>query len=162
MENLRASKPRDTLALCSWWCQPGAMTLIACATSFVSGGHEVDRPEIVFPDGYGTANFLVTTLQASSSFIRESLPGPLPAVDVTRLGRWAVSVSTYQRASTASFYCPLVVFGFGPSRAVAELPGPLPFDGRHEVRLLGRPTPPGFFEFTVHIGGISTETAGNQ
>ena len=137
------------------------MTLIACATSFVWRGHEVDRPEIVFPEGYGTANFLVTTLQASSSFLREASPDPLAGVDVTRLGRWAVSVSTYQLASTGSFYCPLVAFGLGPSRAVAELPGPLPFDGRLEVRLLGRPAPPGFFEFTVHIGGISAEPAGN-
>ncbi len=139
------------------------MILIACATSFVSGGHEVDRPEVVFPEGYGTGNFLVTTVQASPSFVREdATSGALPGMDVMRLGRWAVSVSTYQRTSTASFYCPLVVFGLGPSRAAGELPGPLPFDGRVEVRLLGRPTPAGIFEFTVHIGGISTEAPGNQ
>jgi hypothetical protein len=139
------------------------MTLIACAMSFVTGGHEVDRPEIVFPEGYGTANFLVTSLQANPSFIREDATGGAPqGMDVMRLGRWAVSVSTYQRSSTGSFYCPLVVFGLGPSRAVAELPGPLPFEGWVQVRLLGKPTPPGVFEFTVHIGGIGTEPAGNQ
>jgi hypothetical protein len=133
------------------------MGLIASALSGVGSGHEVDRPEVAFPVGFGPENFLVTSVRASPSFI--ALPGRSPLeADVVRLGRWAVSVSTYQRTATASLYFPLVAFGFGPSRAAAELPEPLPFDGVVTVHLLGRPIPPGPFEFTIHIGGVAANT----
>lgn len=134
------------------------MALIASAFGGIPSRQAVGRPEVTFPVGFGPENFLVTSVQASPSFIEPPALGTQVEASVMRLGHWAVSVSTFQRTESGSLYFPLVAFGFGPSRAVAELPAPLPFDGVVTVHLLGTPLPQGPFEFTIHIGGVAADT----